>query len=95
MNELKKCPICNSTNVEPGTIRSTGKLHFRPEHAKFLKLKTANSEVKALLCLDCGHLSLTADAEKVKSLTESEVSNRKGRTMLEPLTSAQNSAGIH
>ena len=25
MNELKKCPICNSTNVEPGTIRSTGK----------------------------------------------------------------------
>jgi predicted nucleic-acid-binding Zn-ribbon protein len=70
MNELKKCPICNSTNVEPGTIRSTGKLHFRPEHAKFLKLKTANSAVKALLCLDCGHISLTSDAEKVKALME-------------------------
>jgi predicted nucleic-acid-binding Zn-ribbon protein len=36
MNELERCPICNSTNVEPGVIRSTGKLHFRPTHAKFL-----------------------------------------------------------
>jgi predicted nucleic-acid-binding Zn-ribbon protein len=70
MNELKNCPICNSTNVEPGAIRSTGKLHFRPEHARFIKLKTANTEVKALLCLDCGHISLTSDARKVKALTE-------------------------
>ncbi len=72
MNELKKCPICNSTNLAPGVIRSTGQLHFRPEHAKFLKLKTANTEVKAHLCLDCGHISLTSDAEKVKALTEKE-----------------------
>jgi len=88
MNDLKKCPICNSTNVEPGTILSTGKLHFRPEHARFLTLKTANIEVKAHLCLDCGHISLTGDAGKVKGLTEKV-------TMLEPLASPQDPVGIH
>jgi predicted nucleic-acid-binding Zn-ribbon protein len=88
MNELKKCPICNSTNVESGRILSTGKLHFRPEHAKFLKLRTANTGVNAHLCLDCGHISLTGDAEKVKGLTGKV-------TMLEPLASQQNPVGIH
>jgi predicted nucleic-acid-binding Zn-ribbon protein len=88
MNDLKKCPICNSTNVEPGRILSTGKLHFRPEHAKFLKLKTANTEVNAHLCLDCGHISLMGDAEKVKGLTGKV-------TMLEPLASPQNPVGVH
>ena len=88
MNDLKKCPICSSTNVEPGTILSTGKLHFRPEHARFLTLKTANIEVKAHLCLDCGHISLTGDAGKVKGLTEKV-------TMLEPLASPQDPVGIH
>jgi len=72
MNELTNCPLCNSTNVEPGTILSTGKLHFRPEHARFLTLKTANIAVKAHLCLDCGQVSLTGDIEKVKRLTEKE-----------------------
>lgn len=72
MNESMRCPICDSTNVESGAILSTGKLHFRPEHAKFLKLKTGNVEVKAHLCLDCGHISLTGDTEKVKDLTEKE-----------------------
>jgi predicted nucleic-acid-binding Zn-ribbon protein len=72
MNELKKCPICNSTNVQAGTIHSTGKLHFRPEHARFLQLETADAEVTAHLCMDCGHISLTSDTEKVKALTEKQ-----------------------
>ena len=69
MNEQMKCPSCNSTNVEPGSLHSTGALHFRPEHAKFMNLKTANTEVHAALCLDCGHVSLIADPERVKALT--------------------------
>ena len=72
MNEETKCPNCLSTNREPGTIHSTGKLHFRPEHAKFLKLKTADVEVNAGLCLDCGQIWLTADAERVKALTDQQ-----------------------
>ena len=69
MNEQAKCPSCNGTNIEPGTLHSTGALHFRPEHAKFLKLKTANVEVNAGLCLDCGQIVLTADSDRVKALT--------------------------
>ena len=69
MNAPVKCPSCNGTNVEPGSLHSTGALHFRPEHAKFLKLKTANIDVRAGLCLDCGFVSLTGDAERAKALT--------------------------
>ncbi len=70
MNTLQECPNCNSTNMEPGTLGSTGKIHFRPEDAKFLKLKTANVEVAASLCMDCGHIVLIADREKVKALQD-------------------------
>lgn len=72
MAETIICRKCDGTNVEPGKLRSTGELHFRPSHAKFLKLKTANIEVLAHLCLDCGHVELFGDPEKVKSLTEKE-----------------------
>jgi hypothetical protein len=70
MSEQVKCPNCNGTNIEPGTLHSTGAMHFRPEHAKFLKMKTANIEVHAGLCLDCGFVSLTADAARAKALTD-------------------------
>ena len=69
MSEQVKCPNCSSTNIEPGSLHSTGALHFRPEHAKFLKMKTANIEVHAGLCMDCGFISLTANADRAKALT--------------------------
>jgi hypothetical protein len=64
------CAICNSTRLETGTLHVTGKVHFRPTDAKFLKLKTANVDVHALLCTECGHVTLNADAEKVRALTQ-------------------------
>jgi hypothetical protein len=45
-------------------------MSFRPEDARFLKLKTANVTVEACLCLDCGSVFLKADPKKVKELTE-------------------------
>jgi predicted nucleic-acid-binding Zn-ribbon protein len=63
-----KCLTCGSTNLESGTLSSTGALHFRPKDAKFMKLTTANVDVQARLCLDCGSVALTSDVEKVKSL---------------------------
>ena len=69
MTREMKCLSCGSTNLEPGALRSTGALHFRPDHAEFLKLKTGNVDVDAQLCLDCGMISLSADVQKVKSLT--------------------------
>ncbi len=70
MNQPQTCPSCNSSNMEPGSLGSTGKIHFRPEGAKFLKLKTANVDVSASLCMDCGHVTLTGDSEKAKSLRD-------------------------
>jgi predicted nucleic-acid-binding Zn-ribbon protein len=69
VNAQTKCLSCGGTNLEPGVLRSTGSLHFRPDNAEFLKLKTANADVSAQLCLDCGMIALTADAQKVRSLT--------------------------
>jgi hypothetical protein len=47
-----------------------GRMSFRPDDAKFLKLKTANVDVDTCLCLDCGAVRLIADTTKVKELTE-------------------------
>ena len=89
MDDLKECPICSSTKLESGSILSTGRLYFRPERARFLKLKTANTEVKAHLCLDCGHIALTGDAEKVKGLVERQA------TTVEPHVPEPLSTGVH
>ena len=70
MNSPEKCPSCNSTKIESGSLNSTGKVYFRPEHAKFLKLKTANIDVAANVCMDCGYIILTVDPEKVKALQD-------------------------
>ena len=80
MNKLQTCPSCNGTNMEAGSLSATGKIHFRPEDAKFFKLKTANVEVAANLCLDCGYVALTADTEKVKSLLDRKEQNIPAHT---------------
>jgi hypothetical protein len=58
--------------MESGSLGSTGQIHFRPEGAKFLKLKTANVDVAASLCMDCGHVALMGDTEKVKTLKDTQ-----------------------
>jgi len=70
MNKLQTCPNCSGTNIELGHLSSTGKVYFRPEHTKFLKLKTANVDVAANICMDCGNIVLTADTEKIKALQD-------------------------
>lgn len=65
-----KCLNCNGTNIHTGALHSTGKTHFRPSDVKFLKMETANIDVNANMCLDCGYISLTGDIEKAKKLTD-------------------------
>lgn len=72
MNAETTCLRCGGANLESGAIRSTGAMHFRPQGAKFLKLKTADVDVEARLCLDCGTISLSCDVQKVKSLIGKE-----------------------
>lgn len=70
MNEPGKCQCCNGSTIAEGTLNATGRVSFRPDDAKFFKLKTANVDVQARLCLDCGALWLQADVDKVKALTD-------------------------
>jgi predicted nucleic-acid-binding Zn-ribbon protein len=72
MDNNIKCFSCGGTNIHKGTLHSTGKIHFRPSDAKFLKLKTADIEVYANMCLDCGSINLMGDIEKAKKVTDSE-----------------------
>lgn len=64
-----KCSNCGGTNIEQGTLHSTGKIYFRPSDAKFLKLETANIKVHANMCYDCGSINLAGSTEKLKELT--------------------------
>ena len=68
MNEEKKCLRCGGTNLEPGSIQSTGKVWFRPQKAKFLSTKVADVWIKANICIDCGHMEFVGDAKKTKLL---------------------------
>lgn len=70
------CPLCGSDKVEPGKLESTGRVHFRPENARFLKAETANVDVIGLLCTQCGNITLLGDSEKTARLTENAASSK-------------------
>jgi len=63
-----QCASCGSARLERGRLQATGNVHFRPDEAKFLKLKTADVELAAEVCVDCGAVSLLADKEKLGDL---------------------------
>jgi len=48
---IPKCPACGSEVVEPGSV---GLLMFGPERKGY----TVSEGVRAVACLDCGHISL-------------------------------------
>lgn len=68
MNEEKTCLRCGGSNLEPGSLRSTGRVSFRPKRAKFLSSKFADIHVEADICIDCGHIDFVGDAKKTESL---------------------------
>ena len=70
MNGEKKCLRCGGTNLEPGSIQSSGRVCFRPKRAKFISTKVADVSVKAHICIDCGHMELVGDAKKAKLLVK-------------------------
>jgi hypothetical protein len=72
MDNVLKCLRCGGTNVHTGTLHSTGRVHFRPSDAEFFKLKTANVDVLANMCLDCGSVGLVGDIEKTRKVTDGQ-----------------------
>lgn len=70
MNEEKKCLRCGGTNLQPSDLQSTGKIYSRPKDAKLVTVLTTGVPVSALICLNCGHLELVVDTERVRSITK-------------------------
>lgn len=68
MSDERQCAGCGSTQLQPGTIQSTGRIYFRPEGTKFMQLKSADVEIHANVCMQCGQIMLIADAQRVSSL---------------------------
>lgn len=66
--EPKTCIRCRGTRLEPGAVRSTGRIYFRPANTAFWSLRTADVPVEANLCLDCGTVELVADIGKAAAL---------------------------
>lgn len=63
-----KCAVCGNSEMIDGDIRSTGKMYFKPKKTKFLTMMESSVNVKALVCIVCGHIQLSADAGKLGRL---------------------------
>src|SRR6266487_2731246 len=69
MAKEKTCLRCGGTNLEPGIIQSTGRIHFRATNTKIMTFQTSDVKIDANICMDCGTLDLVGDFKKAHSLT--------------------------
>jgi hypothetical protein len=70
ISEETKCLRCGGTNLKPAHFESTGKIYSRPKNAKLITLLTTGVLVNAILCVDCGHVELVVDTDKVKAISK-------------------------
>ncbi|MFH1615332.1 MAG: hypothetical protein ABIG61_09650 [Planctomycetota bacterium] len=68
MDEQIECLRCGGQNFRIGSINATGKSSFRMESARFFQWRTADVDLEARTCLDCGYVELTADRKKTLAL---------------------------
>ena len=66
----EKCVKCGSERLTPGKLQSSGLVGFRPDKAKFFTSKTADTKVKATICLECGFIEMIGDVEKLNKLVQ-------------------------
>ena len=63
-----KCYRCSSTNLEAGTLKSTGGLSFYPKKPKFMSWRTSKIAIITNMCLDCGFIEIVGDLNKAHKL---------------------------
>jgi len=66
------CPVCHCDQLVPGTLRSTGLLHFQPEQTKFWTLKDSSISVSGRMCSRCGAIFQFGDLDKLGTLKVNE-----------------------
>ena len=68
MANKNTCLLCGSRELVDGRLLSTGRVYFRPQHAKFISLRVADLAVKTYMCSACGAITLRGDVEKLHRL---------------------------
>ena len=68
MSAQYDCSRCGEAVFEEGTVQSAGAISFRPKETKFLTLSPGNVAVSARICMNCGLITMSADAAGIKSL---------------------------
>ncbi len=63
-----RCALCHSEDVVPGAYRTTGLNFFQPRKSKFWSLHTSSIKSEAVMCANCGHISLFGDTAKLAKL---------------------------
>ena len=72
MTTVKTCFHCGSSRLEAGRVQSTGLLNFRPANPRIITARTADIQVFANMCLDCGAIDLEGDLKKARKLTKQQ-----------------------
>ncbi|MBN2136698.1 MAG: hypothetical protein JW720_02720 [Sedimentisphaerales bacterium] len=70
MSAEEKCVKCGGTNMVPSELQSTGKMYARPKKAKLSTILTTGVLIRGSICLDCGHVDLSVDVEKIKAVSK-------------------------
>jgi hypothetical protein len=62
-----RCLRCNGERMEPGGLQARVGLSFHPANSTFWTLQP-NVQIRAFLCLDCGHMELVGDVQRAEAL---------------------------
>lgn len=65
-----RCAACGNSKMVAGRVRSTGRMYFQPEKARFFVLSESFVAVRAKTCAACGYIQLFADTQKLGNLLQ-------------------------
>ncbi len=63
-----RCPVCRGEDLAPGAYRTTGLNFFQPKKTKFWTLRDSSVKSEALMCANCGYISIFGDVKKLEKL---------------------------
>ena len=65
------CTRCNSSRLEPGNLFGGGAhASFKPDKPKFLSSSLPSVKVSALMCAECGAVTLRGDVAALEKRAE-------------------------
>jgi hypothetical protein len=72
MSMKVRCASCGGSNLQPGKLSGYGgRTAFIPDNIRFLTL-SQGARVSAVVCMDCGSITLRADPSDIAPLLKDE-----------------------